>query len=425
MGPQHRGAGDRQRPEPFDDPALQVQEQAVGRERSPDAMVMRGCRAAGSRRTAGPRVDRATEHVDEQQHEGDRHHRGGDDRVRAADDVAQRPSQQDGVSAGDVVVMGVLSWRGLGCRRRRGRPPRASAVSRRSSTGGRQQRWRSARDPSAMMRPSWRIAIRSASCSASSRVLRGQQDRGPLPASRGRSPDLARPCGSEPGGGLVEEDHRRVADQAHRDVEPAPHAAGVGRHAPVRRLGEVERASRSSAIPARGPARCRRRATSTRFSRPVSTSSTAANCPVRLDDRPHRAACVTTSDRRRTPSPHRRRASPGPGRAWSCRRRWSPAGRRRCPARRPGRRRAARPGRRTTSSPADRDDCSPAPASSTALTRRALLSIHRLPVYASANVSANSTGSSPTTARTGVPSAAARSQRSAGRRTSARRSRRR
>ena len=44
-----------------------------------------------------------------------------------------------------------------------------------------------------------------------------------------------------------------------------------------------KRASRSSAIwPA--PFRCRSRATSTRFSRPVRISSTAANCPVRLMD---------------------------------------------------------------------------------------------------------------------------------------------
>ena len=46
-----------------------------------------------------------------------------------------------------------------------------------------------------------------------------------------------------------------------------------------------------------GPAsgRCRSRATSTRFSRPVSTSSTAANCPVRLIDSRTSAADVATS----------------------------------------------------------------------------------------------------------------------------------
>ena len=55
-----------------------------------------------------------------------------------------------------------------------------------------------------------------------------------------------------------------------------------------------KRASRSSAI---WPAsfRCRNRATSTRFSRPVRISSTAANCPVRLMDSRTFAGCVATS----------------------------------------------------------------------------------------------------------------------------------
>ena len=39
----------------------------------------------------------------------------------------------------------------------------------------------------------------------------------------------------EAGGGLVEEDDRRVADQAHRDVEPASHAARVRRRLAVAR----------------------------------------------------------------------------------------------------------------------------------------------------------------------------------------------
>ena len=55
-----------------------------------------------------------------------------------------------------------------------------------------------------------------------------------------------------------------------------------------------KRASRSSAIwPA--SSRCRNRATSTRFSRPVRISSTAANCPVRLMDSRTFAGCVATS----------------------------------------------------------------------------------------------------------------------------------
>src|SRR5579864_1673243 len=57
--------------------------------------------------------------------------------------------------------------------------------------------------------------------------------------------------------------------------------------------------------------------------------------------------------------------------------------------------------------------CSSRSASSIALVSRARsLSIHCLPAYAWANVSANSTGLSPTIARTGVLSKAARSHRS-------------
>ena len=55
-----------------------------------------------------------------------------------------------------------------------------------------------------------------------------------------------------------------------------------------------KRASRSAAI---WPAsfRCRNRAMSTRFSRPVRISSTAANCPVRLMDSRTFAGCAATS----------------------------------------------------------------------------------------------------------------------------------
>jgi hypothetical protein len=42
------------------------------------------------------------------------------------------------------------------------------------------------------------------------------------------------------GGRFVEEDDRRVADQAHRDVQPAPHAARVRRRLAVPGVGERE-----------------------------------------------------------------------------------------------------------------------------------------------------------------------------------------
>jgi hypothetical protein len=44
----------------------------------------------------------------------------------------------------------------------------------------------------------------------------------------------------EPGGRLVEEDDRRVPDQAHGDVQPAAHPAGVGRHPAPGGVGELE-----------------------------------------------------------------------------------------------------------------------------------------------------------------------------------------
>lgn len=72
-------------------------------------------------------------------------------------------------------------------------------------------------------------------------VLGGQQDRG----ARGREPLHGGPHlepgrGVQAGRGLVEDDHRRVADEAHRDVQASPHAAGVRPGTPVRRVGEGE-----------------------------------------------------------------------------------------------------------------------------------------------------------------------------------------
>ena len=89
-------------------------------------------------------VDRAAEHVDEQQQEGDRHDRGRDDGVRAARDVAQRsPGQGGGAERGIAWSWLVLTrwrrrlrsgWRRRACRchrRWRRRRLRASAASRR------------------------------------------------------------------------------------------------------------------------------------------------------------------------------------------------------------------------------------------------------------------------------------------------------
>ena len=53
-------------------------------------------------------------------------------------------------------------------------------------------------------------------------------------------PHLDAPLGVEPGRRLVEEDDRRIPDEAHRDVEAAAHATRVRRHLPRRRVGQRE-----------------------------------------------------------------------------------------------------------------------------------------------------------------------------------------
>jgi hypothetical protein len=78
--------------------------------------------------------------------------------------------------------------------------------------------------------------------------LRGQEDRD---ATGDQFPDQlphAVPAARvEAGGGLVQEDDPRIADQRHGQVEPPLHAAGV-RHRHLRAgLDQVERSSSSSA----------------------------------------------------------------------------------------------------------------------------------------------------------------------------------
>ena len=86
----------------------------------------------------------------------------------------------------------------------------------------------------------------------------------------------------EPGGGLVQEDHRRAADQAGGQVEPAAHAAGVGLGGPAGRLGQVEPVEQLGARALASPAgRSSSGPISTRFWVPVRSSSTEAYCPVR------------------------------------------------------------------------------------------------------------------------------------------------
>jgi AcrR family transcriptional regulator len=72
-------------------------------------------------------------------------------------------------------------------------------------------------------------------------VLGREQDRGLL--AREFPDDIPEdPAATwiEPGGGLVEEDHWRGSEQAGGEVEPAALATGVGAHAPVRGVRQVE-----------------------------------------------------------------------------------------------------------------------------------------------------------------------------------------
>ena len=72
-------------------------------------------------------------------------------------------------------------------------------------------------------------------------VLRGEQHRRALPGELlDAVPHLDARLRVEPGGRLVQEDHRRIPDQAHGDVQAAAHASGVRRHPPLGRVGELE-----------------------------------------------------------------------------------------------------------------------------------------------------------------------------------------
>ena len=83
-------------------------------------------------------------------------------------------------------------------------------------------------------------------------VLRGEQDRGAAVGELADGlPHLQASLRVEAGGRLVEEDHRRAPDQAHREVETATHAARVGRHPPSPGVGEREAVEHVVGDPAR------------------------------------------------------------------------------------------------------------------------------------------------------------------------------
>jgi hypothetical protein len=72
-------------------------------------------------------------------------------------------------------------------------------------------------------------------------VLGGQEDRDPAGHQvADQLPHGAAAAGVQAGGGLVQEGDPRLADQAHGQVEAAPHAPGVGRGRLAGRRGQVE-----------------------------------------------------------------------------------------------------------------------------------------------------------------------------------------
>jgi hypothetical protein len=72
-------------------------------------------------------------------------------------------------------------------------------------------------------------------------VLRGEQQRGAAADQLAQHlPELGPAPRVEPGGRLVEEQHRRRRDQAHRQVESTPHPSGVGLGDPVGGVAERE-----------------------------------------------------------------------------------------------------------------------------------------------------------------------------------------
>src|SRR4030042_1517362 len=95
MAPQNGGVSDWHGVEPFEYPLLDIQEEPVRR--------VRDATGDGDQKDAWqqvvhvvvrPRLDRAAEHVYEQQHEQDRHEGDLDDGIHAAEDVPHGTPQQ-------------------------------------------------------------------------------------------------------------------------------------------------------------------------------------------------------------------------------------------------------------------------------------------------------------------------------------------
>ena len=138
--------------------------------------------------------------------------------------------------------------------------------------------------PSAMTRPWSMTTMLSASRSASSRYCVVSSTVVPSATSSSMTlPEAEARRRVEPGRRLVEEQDRRPVHERGREVEPAAHAARVGLERPVGGVGQAEALEQLGRPVLRQPLRAggSARPTRRRFSRPVSTSSTAAYCPAR------------------------------------------------------------------------------------------------------------------------------------------------
>ena len=237
------------------------------------------------------------------------------------------------------------------------RPPAAAPRHAAADARTRRRRTPSARPcvPSAMTLPWSMTAIRDAELVGLVQILRGQQHCRALGDDRPHDvPHLVAAARVEPGGRLVQEEQIGRVQDGRGDVDTAPHAARVVLHLAPGRVRQPEGLQQL-----RRPAPARRawsgpssRASSTRFSVPVRSSSTDAYCPVRLTRAAYRVR-PRAPRRGRRRGPRRRPDAAG----WRASSRWSSCprrsgrGRRRRCRREPGGRRRPRPGSRRRPSP--------------------------------------------------------------------------
>ena len=137
--------------------------------------------------------------------------------------------------------------------------------------------------PSAIFLPLSMTAMRAASWSASSRYCVVSRMVTPaIGECADHAPDALARIRIEAGRRLVEEEHARRDDERCGDVEPPPHAAGIGLHLLRRRVGKIEGGEQlvGAGFRRRGRESPRGGRAAARFSRPVRSSSSEANWPV-------------------------------------------------------------------------------------------------------------------------------------------------